>query len=181
MHAELEVEHQKLISKIEILHNYFHEASNYFDNIIMKEKEAKATMIALQRENAMVKKHKIIIDGQNLKEEYFTTEVVGSIGALATTNQFTVENMKARLRQRNLMIAKIQGQLMENEKRIEEGINKGLDQARVRDKKEIQSLKTSLSEMEERVSTSQTQLEIINYLQKKLKSIEDIVIDMKVF
>jgi len=99
----------------------------------------------------MVKKHKIIIDGKNLEEEDFATEVAGSMGALAIANQFTVENTKERLRQRNLMIAKLQGQLKENEKRIEEGINKGLDQARDRDKQEIQSLKTNLSEMEERV------------------------------
>ena len=79
------------------------------------------------------------------------------------------------------MIAKLQGQLKENEKRIEEGINKFMDQARVGDKQEIQSLRTSLNEMEEIVQTSQTQEEIINQLQKKLKSIEDLVIDLKVF
>ena len=50
VHAELEVEQQKLISKIEILQNYFHEASNSFDNIIMKEKEAKVARVTLQRE-----------------------------------------------------------------------------------------------------------------------------------
>jgi hypothetical protein len=152
--------------------------SDYF---FSKKRKAVLKQEMHQRENAMVKKHKIIIDGQNLEEEDFATEVAGSMGALATTNQFTVENMKARLRQRNLMIAKLQGQLKENEKRIEEGINKGLDQARAGDKQEIQSLKTSLSEMEERVQTSQMQEEIINQLQTKLKSIEDLVIDLKVF
>jgi hypothetical protein len=50
VHAELEVEQQNLISKIEILQNYFHEASNSFDNIILKEKEAKAATVALQSE-----------------------------------------------------------------------------------------------------------------------------------
>ena len=69
------------------------------------------------------------------------------------------------------MIAKLQGQLKENEEKIEEGINKGLDQAKAEDKQEIQSLKTSLSDMEERVQTSQTQEEIINQLQTKLKAI----------
>ena len=123
----------------------------------------------------MVKKHKIIIDRHNLEEEYFTTKVAGFMGVLVTANQFTIENMKVRLRQRNLMIAKLQGQLEENEKMIEEGTNKGLDQARARDKQEIQSLKRNLNEMEERVQTSQMQEEIINQLQTKLKSIEDLV------
>jgi hypothetical protein len=114
-----------------------------------------------KRENAMVKRHKM--------------------GVLAIANQFTIENMKACLRQGNLMIAKLQGQLKENEKKIEEGINKGPDQARAGDKQEIQSMKTSLSEMEERVQTSQTQEEIINQLQTKLKAIEGQVIDLKAF
>jgi hypothetical protein len=37
----------------------------------------------------MVKKHRVLVDGQNLEEEDFTTEVAGSMGALATTNFFS--------------------------------------------------------------------------------------------
>jgi hypothetical protein len=39
-----------LISKIEIIQSYFQEADNAFDNIILKEKEAKATRVTLQKE-----------------------------------------------------------------------------------------------------------------------------------
>jgi len=55
----------------------------------------------------MVKKHRVLVDGHNLEEEDFSTEVVGSMGALATTNLFTVDNLKTRLRQRNQMIAQL--------------------------------------------------------------------------
>jgi hypothetical protein len=44
------VEQHKLISKIEIIQIYFQEADNAFDNIILKEKEAKATRVTLQKE-----------------------------------------------------------------------------------------------------------------------------------
>jgi hypothetical protein len=37
------------------------------------------------KEGSMVKKHKILIDGQNLVEEDFATEIAGSMGAMATT------------------------------------------------------------------------------------------------
>jgi hypothetical protein len=53
----------------------------------------------------------MLIYGKNLKEEDFATEVVGSMGALATTNLFTVDNMKTRLKQNNHMIAQLQSQL----------------------------------------------------------------------
>jgi hypothetical protein len=37
-----------LISKIEIIQSYFQEANNAFDNIILKEKEAKEARVTLQ-------------------------------------------------------------------------------------------------------------------------------------
>jgi hypothetical protein len=39
-----------LISKIEIIQSYFQEADNAFDNIILKEKEAKEARVTLQKE-----------------------------------------------------------------------------------------------------------------------------------
>jgi hypothetical protein len=103
------------------------------------------------RENTMINKHRIIVDGQNLEEEEFATEVAGSMGVLDSANLFTVENMKTHLRHKNLKIDDLQGQLRNNKKKIREGIKKGLDQARAEDQQEIQSLKSSLNEMNEKV------------------------------
>ena len=50
MHSKIEVEQQKLISKIEIVQNYFQEVDNSFDNIILREKEAKEERVTLQKE-----------------------------------------------------------------------------------------------------------------------------------
>jgi hypothetical protein len=38
-----------LISKIEIIQSYFQEENNAFDNIILREKEAKAARVTLQK------------------------------------------------------------------------------------------------------------------------------------
>jgi hypothetical protein len=46
---------------------------------------------------AMVKKNRILVDGKNIEEEDFATEVAGSLGAFATTNLFSVDNLKSRL------------------------------------------------------------------------------------
>jgi hypothetical protein len=53
-----------------------------------------------QKEGAMVKKHRVLLDGQNLEDEDFATEVADSLGAFATTNLFSVDNLKERLKQR---------------------------------------------------------------------------------
>jgi hypothetical protein len=50
IHAKIEVEQHKVISQVEIIHNYFQETSNAFDNIIFKEKEAKETRATFQKE-----------------------------------------------------------------------------------------------------------------------------------
>jgi hypothetical protein len=46
------------------------------------------------KEVTMVKKHRILLDRQNLEEEDFATEVEGSLGAFVTTNLFSVDNLK---------------------------------------------------------------------------------------
>jgi hypothetical protein len=50
VHSKIEIEQQKLISKIEIVQNYFQGVDNAFDNIILREKEAKVARITLQKE-----------------------------------------------------------------------------------------------------------------------------------
>jgi hypothetical protein len=41
VHMKIESEQQRLISKVEVIENYFREVSQSFDNIVFKEKEAK--------------------------------------------------------------------------------------------------------------------------------------------
>ena len=60
-----------------------------------------------QKEGATVKKNIVLLDGQNLEDEDFATEVAGSLGAFATTNLFAVDNLKERLNQRNKIISQL--------------------------------------------------------------------------
>jgi hypothetical protein len=60
-----------------------------------------------QKEGAMVKKYRVLLDGQNLEDEDFVIEVVDSLGSFATTNLFSVDNLKERLKQRNQMISQL--------------------------------------------------------------------------
>jgi hypothetical protein len=51
-HTKIEAEKYKLISKIEIIQNYFQEVSKSLDNIILQEKEDKEERNTFQKEVA---------------------------------------------------------------------------------------------------------------------------------
>jgi hypothetical protein len=137
------------------------------------------------KEGVMVKKHKVFLDGQNLEEEDFATEIAGSMGAMATPNFFTMGNMRMRIKKSNDMIAQLQDQLKNDEKNIREEVSKSLEQTRAFERLEIQSLKSSLDEMNQRIQASQVQVaqqkELAEQLQTKLNLMEGWVIDLKDF
>jgi hypothetical protein len=47
-----------------------------------------------QEEGSMAKKFKVLTDGKDMKKEEFGTEIAGTLGAYATTNQFSVGVLK---------------------------------------------------------------------------------------
>ena len=55
-----------------------------------------------QKEGSIVKIHGVLIDGEALEEVDFVEEVAGSMGDFATTNQFSVGNLKEQLKQKDL-------------------------------------------------------------------------------
>jgi len=83
------------------------------------------------------------------------------------------------------MIAQLQRQLKDTDKNISEEINKGLEHDRTVDKQEIQMLKASLNEMYMKMQSSRGQdiqnEQLTKLLHKRLDSIQNQVIDMKVF
>jgi ABC-type phosphate transport system auxiliary subunit len=89
----------------------------------------------------------VLLDGQTLDEEDFATDVAGSLGDFATTNQFSVSNLKEKLKQKDMMISQLQNQVKTVEKNVMSDINKGFEQIRANDRQEIQQLKTSLDEV----------------------------------
>jgi methyl-accepting chemotaxis protein len=84
-------------------------------------------------------------------EEDFATEIVDSMGAMATTNFFTVGNMRMRIKKINNMIAQLQDQLKNVQENIREEVSKSLEQTRAAKRLEIQLLKSSLEEMNQKI------------------------------
>jgi hypothetical protein len=90
-----------------------------------------------------------------LEEEGFATEIADSMGAMTTTNFFTMGNMRMRIKKSNNMIAQLQDQLKNDEKNIREEVSEILEQTRATRRLEIQLLKSSLDEMNQKIEASQ--------------------------
>jgi hypothetical protein len=157
-------------------------SSNYF---FSKKRKAILKQEMHPRGDMMIKRHKIIIDGQKLKEGEFTTEIAGTMGALASANLYFVGSLTTMVEQKDQMIAQLQGQLKETERNISWGIKKGLEQARLNDIQEIQKLKASLEEANQQIQVIQAQVlkqeETNKQLQDKISSISNQVVELEIF
>jgi hypothetical protein len=123
----------------------------------------------------IVKKHKIIIDGKKLKESEFATELAGTMGAIASANMYSVGNLITMMEQKDQEITQLQDRLRENEKIIGWGIQKGIEQARLKDIQEIHQLNENLTEAKHIIQTTQEQ---VQELGNENKSLQDKIISI---
>jgi hypothetical protein len=132
-----------------------------------------------------IKRHKIIIDGKNLHDSAFATELAGSMGAIASANMYSVENLINTIEQKNQEITQLQGNLKDNEKKIAWGIKKGLEQARLKDIQDVQKLNENLTEAKLMIQNAQEQVQTLSneniLLQDKIISITNQVIEVDHF
>jgi hypothetical protein len=132
-----------------------------------------------------IKRHKIIIDGKKLHDSAFATELEGSMGAIASANMYSVENLINTIEQKNQEITQLQGSLKDNEKKIAWGIKKGLEQARLKDIQDIQKLNENLTEAKLMIQNTQEQVQTLSneniLLQDKIISITNQVIEVDYF
>jgi hypothetical protein len=132
-----------------------------------------------------VKKHKIIIDGKKLNEGEFATELAGTMGAIASANMYSVGNLITMIEQKDREITQLQDRLKESEKMIGWGIQKGLEQARLKDIQDIQKLNENLTEAKQMIQITQEQVQKLGNenksLQDKIISITNQVIEIDQF
>jgi chromosome segregation ATPase len=133
----------------------------------------------------MIKKHKIIIDGKKLNEGEFSIEIAGTMGAIALANMYSIGNLTMMLEKKDREILQLQDILKENEKMIGWGIQKGLEQARLKDIQDIQKLNENLTEAKHMIQITQEQVQKLGNenksLQDKIISITNQVIEIDHF
>jgi uncharacterized protein YacL (UPF0231 family) len=88
----------------------------------------------------------VITDGKNKKNEQFTTEIAGTLGAYASVNQFLVGLLKNQLKRNNRLIRTLEARLAKEMETTKDQMSIGMEQARLADKNEIEILKTKLEQ-----------------------------------
>jgi hypothetical protein len=127
-------------------------SSDYFFN---KKRRAVLKQEIHPRGEGTIKKHRVIIDGKKLKDGEFSTELASTMGAIASANMYSIGNLTTMLEQKDQTIIQLQDKLKENERNISWGIQKGLEQARLKDIQEIQKLNKDLDEAKHLIQVTQ--------------------------
>jgi hypothetical protein len=73
-----------------------------------------------QEEGSTTKKFKVLTDGKDMKKEEFMTEIVGTLGAYATANQFSFGVLKNMLKKKNRFIKTLEAKLDTTEEAAKE-------------------------------------------------------------
>jgi chromosome segregation ATPase len=90
------------------------------------------------------------------------------MGAIASANMYYVGNLTTMLEQKDQTIIQLQDRLKENERNIGWGIQKGLEQARLKDMQEIQKLNKDLDEAKHLIQVTQEQVQKLGEENKQL-------------
>jgi hypothetical protein len=100
-----------------------------------------------------------LTDGGNKRKDEFSTEIAGTLGAYATTNQFGVEMLKRQLRSKNRLIKTLEARIasaVEDAKRQASG---AIELAQLADRKEIEFLKTKLEKADSVIRDGRVQFD----------------------
>jgi hypothetical protein len=138
-----------------------------------------------QEGESTAKKYKVLTDGKDKKIEHFTTEIVGTLGAYATMNQFSVKVLKNQLKQKNHLMKTLEARLAMTTEAAKDQASVGIEQAGLANKSEIELLKTKLKQAELVVRNGQMQAGqqkyLIEQLQARVAIVESKVINIGMF
>jgi hypothetical protein len=99
-----------------------------------------------QDKGSTAKKFKVMTDGKNKKNEEFTTEIIGMLGAYASANQFSVGMLKIHLKRKNRLIKTLEARVASATESTRGQVSGEIELARLADKKEIEVLKAKLEQ-----------------------------------
>jgi hypothetical protein len=83
-----------------------------------------------QEGESTAKKYKVITEGKDKKNEQFTTEIVGTLGAYVSENQFSVGLLKNQLKRKNRLIRILEARLATAIETAKDQASVGIEQAR---------------------------------------------------
>ena len=111
-----------------------------------------------QKGSLVAKKFKIMTDGKLVKEGEFVEDIVGTLGAYSTANQYSIRTFMAQLKRKNLLISKLEAKVATAEVNVKNEVSRSLEEARTTDLREIEKLRSDLEQVCQSPQTSQTQI-----------------------
>jgi hypothetical protein len=83
-------------------------------------------------------------DGRNKKRDEFATEIAGTLGAYATSNQVSVAALKNQLKAKNWLIKTLEARIASATEDAKTQVSGAIELSQLADRKEIEVLKTKL-------------------------------------
>ena len=129
--------------------------------------------------------YKVMTDGKDKKNEQFSTEITGTLGAYASENQFSVGLLKNQLKRKNRLIRTLEARLATTAVNAKGQASVEIEQARLADKNEIEVLRAKLEQAQLVVRDGRTkvsqQQSLIEQLQVRVEIAESKMIDIGIF
>jgi hypothetical protein len=136
-----------------------------------------------QEGESTVKKYKVLTDGKNLRKDEFATEIAGTLGAYATTNQVSVAALKNQLKAKNRLIKTLEARIASAAEDAKSQASGAIELAQLADRKEIEVLKTKLEQANSVIRDGRVQFDhqrdTVMQLRAQLQVAESKVIDVE--
>jgi hypothetical protein len=137
-----------------------------------------------QEGESTAKRFKVLTDGGNKKKDEFAIEIVGMLGAYATTNQFGVEMLKRQPRGKNRLIKTLEARIASTAEDARSQASRAVELAQLADRKEIEFLRTKMEKADSVIRDSRIQCDhqrdTVMQLQAQLEVTESRSIDVEI-
>jgi hypothetical protein len=157
--------------------------SSYF--FFNKKRKAIIRRESQQKGGVITKKQRMVYDGHGQSDPEFAKQVADSLGEFATTNLWSVDQLRKKLDQKNILIEQLHNDMKQIEFIAREKINSEINQVKQGFEQQINQLeeKLKISFQNQHLSKNMvSQRDIfINQLQARIVTIESTVIDISSF
>jgi hypothetical protein len=157
--------------------------SSYF--FFNKKRKAIIRRESQQKGGVITKKQRMVYDGQGQSDPEFAKQVADSLGAFATTNLWSVDQLRKQLDQKNILIEQLHNDMKHIEVIAREKINSEINQVKQGFEQQINQLEEKLKISFQNQHLSKNMVSerdiFINQLQARIVTIESTVIDISAF
>jgi hypothetical protein len=156
--------------------------SSFFFN---KKRKAIVKKESQQKDGVVTKRQKIVYDGKGQNDPEFAKEVADSLGAFATANQWSVDNLTKQLQQKSLLVEQLQNEMQSTEQIVRSRMNHDIEKIRLNYQQQMKQLQEKLELIYQNSQTNKAMItqwdSLIEQLQAKLVLMENTTIDITAF